>query len=72
VSECDREALTLRRLWPTGGCRAIGKKLLPWPIIIIIIIIIIISNWIYCIELEISTTGQWSQCDLAHGWLILS
>ena len=23
VSECDREASTMTRLWPTGGCRAI-------------------------------------------------
>ena len=25
VSECDREASTVRRSWPTGGCRAIKK-----------------------------------------------
>jgi hypothetical protein len=27
VSECDREASIMRRLWPTGGCRGIGKNL---------------------------------------------
>jgi hypothetical protein len=26
VSECDREASTMRRPWPTRGCSAIGKK----------------------------------------------
>jgi hypothetical protein len=26
VSECDREALILRRTWTTGGCWAMGKK----------------------------------------------
>jgi hypothetical protein len=26
VSECDREASTVRRPWPIGGCCAIGKK----------------------------------------------
>jgi hypothetical protein len=26
VCECDREASTMRRPWPTGGCQAIGKK----------------------------------------------
>jgi hypothetical protein len=26
VSECDREASTVRRPWPTRGCRAIGRK----------------------------------------------
>jgi hypothetical protein len=26
VSECDREALTMRRPWPTMGCCAIEKK----------------------------------------------
>jgi hypothetical protein len=25
VSECDRVAWILRRPWPTGGCRALGK-----------------------------------------------
>jgi hypothetical protein len=25
VSECDREVSIMRRPWPTGGCRAIGK-----------------------------------------------
>jgi hypothetical protein len=25
VSECDREALTMRRPWPTGGCCAMGN-----------------------------------------------
>jgi hypothetical protein len=25
VSECDRETSTMRRLWPIGGCRAMGK-----------------------------------------------
>jgi len=24
VSECDREASTMRRPWPTGGCCAMG------------------------------------------------
>jgi hypothetical protein len=27
VSECDREASTLRRPWPTGGCCAVGKNI---------------------------------------------
>jgi hypothetical protein len=27
VSECDREASIMCRLWPTRGCCAIGKKL---------------------------------------------
>jgi hypothetical protein len=27
ASECDREAWTLRRLWPTRSCRAIGKSI---------------------------------------------
>jgi hypothetical protein len=26
VSECDREASTMRRAWPTGGCYATEKK----------------------------------------------
>jgi hypothetical protein len=26
VSECDREASIMWRPWPTGGCRAIGRK----------------------------------------------
>jgi hypothetical protein len=26
VSECDREASTIRRLWPTRGCPAVKKK----------------------------------------------
>ena len=26
VSECDRDALIMRRPWPTGGCRAIGDR----------------------------------------------
>jgi len=26
VCQCDREACTLRRLWPTKGCRAMGGK----------------------------------------------
>jgi hypothetical protein len=25
VSECDREALIMRRPWPTGGCCALRK-----------------------------------------------
>jgi len=25
VSECDRESLTMRRLWPTRGCCAIKR-----------------------------------------------
>jgi hypothetical protein len=28
VSECDREASTIRKPWSTTSCRAIGKKLL--------------------------------------------
>ena len=28
VSECDREASKMRKPWPTGGCRAMTKKLL--------------------------------------------
>jgi hypothetical protein len=27
VSECDREASTMRRPWPTVGCRAMGKNI---------------------------------------------
>jgi hypothetical protein len=27
-SECDREASIMRRPWPTGGCCAIGEKIL--------------------------------------------
>jgi len=27
VSECDREALIVMRLWSTEGCCAMGKKL---------------------------------------------
>jgi hypothetical protein len=27
VSECDREARKIRRPWPTGGCRAMEKKI---------------------------------------------
>jgi hypothetical protein len=26
VSECDREALTMRRVWPTSGCCTMAKK----------------------------------------------
>ena len=26
VSECEHEASTLKRLWPTRGCHAMGKK----------------------------------------------
>ena len=26
VDECDLETSGMRRLWPTGGCSAIGKK----------------------------------------------
>jgi hypothetical protein len=26
VSECDLEATTVRKLWPTGGCRKMKKK----------------------------------------------
>jgi hypothetical protein len=26
VSECDREASTMRRSWPTRGCCTIGKE----------------------------------------------
>ena len=26
VSECDREASIMRRLWPTGGCHVLVKK----------------------------------------------
>jgi hypothetical protein len=26
VSECEREASTIRRPWPTGGCCSSGKK----------------------------------------------
>jgi hypothetical protein len=26
VSECDREASTMRRRWPTRGCQAIKKN----------------------------------------------
>ena len=26
VSECDREAMTMGKLWPTGGCRKMEKK----------------------------------------------
>ena len=25
MAECDREASIMRRLWPTRGCRAMGK-----------------------------------------------
>ena len=25
MSECDREALTMRRPWPTRGCRAVKR-----------------------------------------------
>jgi hypothetical protein len=31
VSECDREASIMRRPWPTGGCCAMGTKLLRIP-----------------------------------------
>ena len=27
VSECDREASTMRRLWPTMGSHAMGEKM---------------------------------------------
>lgn len=27
VSECDGEAMTVRRPWPTGDCQAMEKKL---------------------------------------------
>jgi hypothetical protein len=30
VSECDREALTMRRPWPTRGCHAMGGKKKEW------------------------------------------
>jgi hypothetical protein len=30
VSECDREASTMRRPWPTRGCRATKKKTAVW------------------------------------------
>jgi hypothetical protein len=28
VSECDREASTMRKPWPTTGCRAVEKDML--------------------------------------------
>jgi len=30
VPECDREALTMRRPWPTGGCFNMGGKYTSW------------------------------------------
>jgi hypothetical protein len=30
VSECDREASTMRRPWPTRGCCAIGSSPVTW------------------------------------------
>jgi hypothetical protein len=32
VSECDREASTIRRPWPTGGCPTMGRSLSRIPV----------------------------------------